>query len=372
MKIIGILWLLLLSGTLTAQVKVQKGFTLKGHLRNGANSMVYFYEKDKAAGETFYSDSTLADASGKFIFKGVIAEPHEFVLQLKNVKGRAVIYMENANVLVEGNADSLKQLQVKGSKEEIIRQEWALNDPAAQKKWVDELRKKYDAAAERKDTVAMELEQARLSKIYTDSVFKKTRMMVHKYPNSAMIVDVIGNLLIGFEGNYVADSLLKMVERTPAGQFPRTKALRKRLDILLSQTIGSEAPDFIQPDTTGKLISLSSMKGKYVLIDFWASWCSPCRAENPFLLKAYARFKDKGFTILSVSLDGNRKAWLNAVKQDNLMWAQVGDLKAEANEVAKLYAIKAIPANFLIDPQGKIVAKNLRGNQLEKQLEKLF
>lgn len=368
MKIIGMLCLLLLSGTLTAQVKGQKGFMLKGHLTNGANSMVYFYEKDKAAGETFYSDSTLADASGKFIFKGVIAEPHEFVLQLKNVKGRAVIYMENTNVSVEGNADSLKQLRVKGSKEEMVRQEWVLKDPRNQKKWADELTKNYAAAVARKDTV----EQEKIIKMYRNSISKETRTIVHKYPNSAMVVDVIGNLLIGLEGEHMADSLLKLVERTPAGQFTRTKELRKRINILLSQKVGSKAPDFVQPDTTGKLISLSSMKGKYVLIDFWASWCAPCRAENPFLLKAYARFKDKGFTILSVSLDDNRKAWLNAVKQDNLMWAQVGDLKAEANEVAKLYAVKAIPANFLIDPQGKIVAKNLRGDQLEKQLEKLF
>jgi thiol-disulfide isomerase/thioredoxin len=109
-----------------------------------------------------------------------------------------------------------------------------------------------------------------------------------------------------------------------------------------------------------------------VLVDFWASWCGPCRAENPNVVKAYNRFKDKNFTILGISLDDSRDKWVRAIEKDQLTWQQVSDLKGWQNEVAKLYGIRAIPQNYLLDPKGKIIGKNLRGEALEKRLEELM
>lgn len=135
---------------------------------------------------------------------------------------------------------------------------------------------------------------------------------------------------------------------------------------------GEMAEDFSQEDMNGKQVKLSSFRGKYVLVDFWASWCGPCRAENPNVVKAFNRFKDKNFTIVGVSLDNNRDRWVAAVKQDNLQWTQLSDLKGWSNEVAQQYNVRAIPANFLIDPQGRIIGRNLRGSDLEAKLEKVL
>jgi len=138
--------------------------------------------------------------------------------------------------------------------------------------------------------------------------------------------------------------------------------------------IGKVAPDFEQPDTSGNLIKLSAFRGKYVLVDFWASWCGPCRAENPNLVKAFAKYNEKGFTVLGVSLDqpGKKDAWLAAIHKDGLTWTHVSDLRFWDNAVAKLYGIQAIPQNYLLDPEGKIIASNILGEKLNEKLAEIF
>ena len=153
-------------------------------------------------------------------------------------------------------------------------------------------------------------------------------------------------------------------------QLPSAVTLKDRIEISKKTAVGSYAMDFTQNDTLGNPVSLSSFKGKYVLVDFWASWCGPCRAENPNVVKAFNQYKDKNFTVLGVSLDrpNAKDKWLKAIHDDNLTWTQVSDLKYWDNGVAKQYGIRAIPQNLLIDPQGKIIAKNLSGEDLNEKL----
>jgi thiol-disulfide isomerase/thioredoxin len=150
------------------------------------------------------------------------------------------------------------------------------------------------------------------------------------------------------------------------------KELAALIEVGKRSMVGVSATDFSQPSPQGVSISLSSFKGKYVLVDFWASWCGPCRAESPNLVKAYDKYKSRGFEIFSVSLDDKKDKWLKAVKDDGYTWPQVGDLKGWENEVSALYGISSIPFNFLVDPNGVIVARNLRGEDLENKLVEIF
>ncbi len=156
--------------------------------------------------------------------------------------------------------------------------------------------------------------------------------------------------------------------------LPSGKILEERIALAKKLEVGQYAIPFSQADTAGKVFSLASLKGKVVLVDFWASWCGPCRAENPNVVSAFNKYKDKGFTVLGVSLDqpGAKERWMKAIHDDGLTWNHVSDLKYWDNEVSKAYGIQAIPQNYLLDKEGKIIGKNLRGEALQSFLKNLF
>ncbi|MFT3904110.1 MAG: TlpA disulfide reductase family protein [Niabella sp.] len=205
-------------------------------------------------------------------------------------------------------------------------------------------------------------------------------------------IDDIQQETDAFINKYPASPVSTMLILTTASLSDNTELLEKRAAVLKPEalnstmgghlntmledarfnSVGNIAPDFSQTDKDGKLVSLSQFRGKYVLIDFWASWCKPCRMENPFLVKTFQKFKDKNFTVLGVSLDEDKEKWLAAVKSDGLTWTHVSDLKYWENEVAKQYHIRAIPRNLLIGPDGKILAKDLRGEALEAKLTEIL
>src|SRR5690606_24473661 len=155
-------------------------------------------------------------------------------------------------------------------------------------------------------------------------------------------------------------------------ELAQTKEFVGSVEKMKVTAVGQPAPEIALPDTTGQVVKLSSMKGKYVLVDFWAKWCGPCRQENPNVVRAFHKYKDKGFTVFGVSLDRSKEDWIRAIHEDQLAWTHVSDLKYWQSEAAKTYNITGIPFSLLLDPNGVIIAKNLRGPALDKKLAEIF
>ena len=269
------------------------------------------------------------------------------------------------------STDSIKNASIQGSK--VNDDNKKLNaslEPITKKN--EALMTEYYALSdeERKSETLIKDFSARASALGNES--KEIYLsFIKENPNSFISLTALNS----YAGSTPNVEVVEPIFNTLSSQVKSTrdgKAFADRMTALKKVAIGAIAPEFSQADPDGKEIKLSDFRGKYLLIDFWAAWCGPCRQENPNVVAAYAKYKDKNFEILGVSLDQKKDDWLAAIEKDGLPWPQVSDLKYWNNEVSRLYSVRSIPQNFLLDPEGKIIATNLRGKKLEEKLEELL
>jgi peroxiredoxin len=308
----------------------------------------------------FKEDSVKA-SNDIFTWKGNLTEPQLISVIVGNKSNS--FFAEPGHIKLTGVKDSSQTYKITGSQMQLDAEAFSdyVKDLAAQQ---DKLYSGYSKASPEEKVIV-----DKKMKDIKEQREKKAIRFISDHPKSNFSIYLISSRTsYGYsEVKPLYDKLDELAKQSVAG-----KNLYQKLEILKKSRIGTPMENFTQPDTSGKPVELSSFKGKYVLIDFWASWCGPCRKENPNVLKAYNAFKEKGFTVLGISLDDKAANWKKAIRDDKMPWVQVSDLKGWKNEVSSGLGIQAIPSNLLIDPSGKVIARDLRGAMLENKLKQLL
>ncbi|WP_167856272.1 TlpA disulfide reductase family protein [Hymenobacter metallicola] len=341
------------------------GYQVSGQLTNApAGTKVYLAE----LGETQFvsRDTATVDEQGRFTLQGTVPEAGLYQVKVDDANQVMLALDNGSNIQLSGDAKKLTDgYVVKGSKDSEALQQLG-RTMVESKRAMALLEMRYNNSAQAGQSDSMKLIEGKFYAAQAQNT-AKIKELVRQNPNSVVSAFVVGNLLNPDENFAFIDSMATQFKKSmPDSRY--TKALSAKLDPLRATAVGSAAPEIALPAPDGKSVALSSLRGKYVLIDFWASWCGPCRKENPNVVRAYNKYKGKGFEIYSVSFDQDREKWLKAIQADGLTWTHVSDLRGWESAAGQAYGVKAIPQSVLLDPQGRIVAKNLRGDALEAKL----
>jgi peroxiredoxin len=367
--------------------QTEKGdFVINAHIDNAPLGTIYLEELTLQEAKVV-DTAVIKDASGKFTLEGMLPEQALYRIRFADNNRFILLGLDAGTMSIEGDYNHLEQVKIDNSEASSEIQQ-LLNDASAknqaltvemknldslyQLKTPDSLLKPRVAAfeAKQKDLEQFILKTVKETKFPAVAAFAMSMMSTSALLEDKAVLDDVkkrfpeNTLIVSF-----TDKLTQLSQQNTAAQGDGAAAQEANMT---SVQLGQVAPDFTLPDLAGKNISLSSFKGKYVLVDFWASWCKPCRMENPNVVTAYNKYKGKNFTIVGVSLDKSKEAWAKAIQADGLTWTHVSDLKFWDSSVVPLYGLNSIPSNMLLDPQGKIIAMGLRGPDLEAKLAEVL
>ncbi len=338
----------------------KEGFKINVNL-DGAQGKVLLEDNIEGA---WIPIDTADVVDGVAVLEGEVTMPSAYYLSLAGQRAKALIFVENANMTVDGKVDSINQVKVTGS--ETHDEFEALNSKiqGISKKYMA-LYQESRAAIAQGDTAKGRVLMDEVNELY-ESVGVMQEDFVKENPSSYVTPFLLSRLK--YEKD--AEELNAMIKALDSKllEVQIIKDLQAHIEKMLVVSVGKTAPDFTQNDADGNPIKFSDIysKNELTLLDFWASWCNPCRQENPNVVAVFNDYKDQGFSVFGVSLDRDKDSWLKAIEDDNLTWNHVSDLAYWNNAAAKLYAVNSIPSSLLVDKNGKIIAKNARGEELKK------
>jgi peroxiredoxin len=357
---------------LTAACTSEKGIKIKGTVTGGDVDVVYLEEMKGQRNATMVDSFILGD-NGSFSFTKAATEPaiYRIMFSPRKVISLPLITNEKVSLTVNLEDESKMTYEVEGSKNATMVKK--LYDHAITVN--DEITVKYDELIASVNPEELTQEMKDQFMVEYDAILTNQRETI-----KGIIEENKGTLGAVFGVNYLDfgkdfDYLNAFAAELAASDFSKMEFAQEfisKVEKLKKVSLGSEAPDIQLQNPEGEIVPLSSLKGQYVLIDFWASWCKPCREENPNVVTAYNNFKGKNFVVYGVSLDKSKEAWIKAINDDKLTWPHVSDLQYWDNKAAREYMVNSIPANFLIDPNGVIVEKDLRGADLRDKLAEIL